>query len=381
MNTAARTVQAATRSPRMKRILHIIPSLDRSGAEKQLTLLAPGLPRDAFDVHVCALTRGGPLEAPLRAANVPVTVLHKAHQVDPLAFWRLKRHIESLRPDLVQTWIFAANSYGRAAAWAAGVKHVVASERCVDPWKVWHELAIDRFLARRTDRIIVNSTGVRDFYVRQGIAAEKFTLIPNGIPPANGQATSRAALLAELGLPDDARLIGAVGRLWPQKRVKDLIWAADLLKVIRSDVHLLIIGEGPQRERLERFQRQVRIEDKVHFLGHRADVAQWMPHFDVLWLGSEYEGLPNVIMEAMSQAVPVVATDIPGNRDLVVPGETGYLVPVGDRAGFARFTNKLLDNQALAQQLGAAGRQRVLNEFSVEQMVARHAELYQELLS
>ncbi len=280
----------------------------------------------------------------------------------------------------MQTWLFAANSYGRAAALSAGVKHIVASERCVDPWKVWFELAIDRWLAARTERIVVNSSGVRDFYTRQGIAAEKFTVIFNGVQTAAPSATTRSEVLAELGLPSDARIVGAVNRLWPQKRIKDLIWAADLLKVIRPEVHLLVIGDGPQRERLLRFRRQVCIEDKVHFLGHRDDVARLMPHFDVLWLGSEYEGLPNVVMEAMALSIPVVATDIPGTRDLVIPGETGYLVPVGNRAEFARHTNKLLDDRELCQRLGAAARQRVLSEFTVERMIERHAELYRELL-
>ena len=174
------------------RILHIIPTLDRSGAEKQLTLLAAGLPRDEFEVHVCALTRGGPLAGPLAEAGIPLHVVGKAHKFDPIAFWRLKQHITSLRPDLVQTWIFAANSYGRAAALAAGVPRIVASERCVDPWKTWHELAIDRWLARRSAKIIVNSSGVHDFYVRHGIDHGKFVLIPNGIQPAPASAISAA---------------------------------------------------------------------------------------------------------------------------------------------------------------------------------------------
>lgn len=363
----------------MARVLHIIPTLDRSGAEKQLTLLASGLPRETFDTHVCTLTRSGPYEADLRRAGIPVVQIGKSFKVDPAAYFRLKRHITALAPDLVHTWLFAANSYGRAAALAAGVKHLVAAERCVDPWKVWHELAIDRWLGRRSDRIIVNSSGIRDFYVRHGLPPEKFTVIPNGISPAPAGA-SREELLAELGLPPHARLIGAVGRLWPQKRMKDLIWAADLLKVIRDDVHLLILGDGPQRARLEQFRRQVRIEDKVHFLGHRDDVPRWVPQFDLLWLASEYEGLPNVILEAMAAGVPVVATDISGNRDLVVPDETGYLVPVGDRAALARQANKLLDDAELARRLGAAGRQRVLSEFTVERMVERHAQLYREVL-
>lgn len=369
----------ACRIGEMARVLHIIPTLDRSGAEKQLALLATGLQREAFDPHVCVLTRSGPYEADLRRAGIPLVEIGKSFKADPAAFFKLKRHIAALAPDLVHTWLFAANSYGRAAALAARVKHIIAAERCIDPWKVWHELAIDRWLARRSDRIVVNSSGIRDFYVRHGLPPEKFVVIPNGISPEAGGAC-REELLAELGLPPQARLIGAVGRLWPQKRMKDLIWAADLLKVVRDDVHLVIIGDGPQRARLEQFRRQVRIEDKVHLLGHRSDVPRWMPNFDLLWLASEYEGLPNVVLEAMAAGVPVVATDIPGNRDLVVPDETGYLVPVGDRAAFARQANKLLDDAELARRLGATGRQRVLGEFTVERMVERHEQLYREVL-
>jgi glycosyltransferase involved in cell wall biosynthesis len=152
------------------------------------------------------------------------------------------------------------------------------------------------------------------------------------------------------------------------------------LKVVRDDVHLLIIGDGPDRQRLARYRRHVRIEDKVHFLGHRDDVPRMMPHFDALWLASGYEGLPNVIMEAMAAAVPVVATDIPGNRDLVIHGETGFLVPVGDRAEIARKTQRLLDDVDLALRLGAAGKARVLSQFGLEAMVDQYASLYRELL-
>jgi hypothetical protein len=119
----------------LPRLLHIIPTLVRGGAEKQLALLAAGLPRDQFDVHVAVLTHSGPLEETLSAAGVPVTVIGKRWKVDPLAYWRLKALIRRLKPDIVHTWLFAANSYGRQAAIAAGVKHIVAGERCVDPWK------------------------------------------------------------------------------------------------------------------------------------------------------------------------------------------------------------------------------------------------------
>ena len=149
-----------------KRILQIIPTFDRCGAEKQLCLLAAGLPRDEFEVHVCALTRGGPLSADLTEAGVPWTVIGKRWKLDPRAFWRLRRHVARLRPHLVHTWIFAANTYGFAAARACGVKNIVVGQRCVDPWKNRLQLAVDRQLARRCRCLVVNSQGVRDFYVR-----------------------------------------------------------------------------------------------------------------------------------------------------------------------------------------------------------------------
>src|SRR6185436_9891018 len=120
------------------------------------------------------------------------------------------------------------------------------------------------------------------------------------------------------------RLIGAIGRLWPQKRLKDIVWSADLVKCVRDDGHFLIIGDGPQRSRLERYAEQAHVPEMVHLLGERSDVPRILPHLDLLVLASSHEGQSNAIMEAMSAGVPVVASDIPDNRDLVVNGETGF---------------------------------------------------------
>jgi glycosyltransferase involved in cell wall biosynthesis len=285
-----------------------------------------------------------------------------------------------LRPDLIHGWMFAANTYGFAAARACGIRHFVMGQRCVDPWKSRLQLAFDRALARRCSAVVVNSEGVRDFYVQHGTPAECVRVIPNGVAIPDPPIITRRQLLAELELPENCRLIGLIGRLWPQKRVKDAIWAADLLKVIRDDTHLLIIGDGPEYDRLHRFRDRCEIRDKVHFLGSRGDVSRLLPYFDVLWSTSGYEGQSNVILEAMAAGVPIVATDIPGTRELVVSGVSGQLVPVGDRAAFTKKTDQILNDPALAAHLAAAARERVQTLFSTEAMVARHAALYREIL-
>jgi glycosyltransferase involved in cell wall biosynthesis len=364
----------------LPRILHIIPTFERAGAQKQLLLLARGLAGRGFDVQVAALEGGGPLAADFRQAGVATTVIGKLLKFDPVAFTRLVRHIRRLRPEIVHTWLFAAGAYGRAAARAAGVPHIVAGEQRYDRWKSTWQWVVERRLARCTDRYVVNSGAIEDYFVEHGVPSDKFAVIANGVEPARASDVSRAELLAELKCPPNARLIGVVGRLHPQKRVKDLIWAADLLRVLHDNLRMLIIGTGTERAVLERFARLASDLDHVRFLGERNDVWRLMPHFDVLWNGSGYEGQANAVMEAMAAGVPVVASDIPSNRELIVHGESGFLVPIAGRAARARSTDQIFNDAALAVKIGAAAKQRMLERFTIEAGVQRHEEMYRVLI-
>ncbi len=374
----------------------MIPTLDRGGAEKQLALLATNLPRERFDVTVCTLTRDGPYRRQLEAAGIAVVSLGKRWKIDPAAWWRTVRFFRRHRPDIVHTWLFAANAYGRAAAAYTRVPHIIGAERCADQWKVWHELAIDRFLARRSDCLVTNSSGVVAFYSAHGIPADRFQVIPNAIPPSDvdtdavetgcveGAGTDAddgvVDWRGELGLPADAKLVGSVGRLWPQKRTEDLVWAAELLRVVRDDVFFLFAGEGPRKRSLLALRDELKLQKRVFFLGHRDDVHQWIDQLDLFWLASGYEGQSNSLMEAMRAGVPVIASDIPGNRDLILPDQTGWLVPLGDRALLARKARWVLEHPAEARAAAAAAARRMVEEFSVELMVQRYVALYEGVM-
>jgi glycosyltransferase involved in cell wall biosynthesis len=360
-------------------VLQVIPTLDRSGAEKQMALLAAGLPRDRFRVEVAALTRLGPLECSLRDAGIPVTLIGKRLKIDPFAWNRLTRFMTERKFDVVQTWIFAANVYGRVAAHRAGVPVIITAEMAVDLWKGRGQLRMDRFLSRWTDRVVGNSKAVVEFYAQAGIPRDRLSCIPSGIgdeepPPVDPDGVRRS-----LGLEPGCPLVLFVGRLAPQKGVKDLIAAFDLLQHVRPDFRLLIAGEGPLREELEELASAFRLDRFVRFLGHRADVPALLAASDLLVLPSYFEGLPNVVLEAMRFRKPVVATAAPGTTEVVVDGETGILVPMHQPTALAQAIRVVLDDRELAARFGEAGRARAEAEFHVTTMVDRFAGLYEEL--
>lgn len=362
------------------KVCQIIPTLVQGGAEKQLTLLAKGLDRERFECHVVVLTHSGPYADELRAAGITVHLIGKRGKLDPTAYWRLVRKLTELRPDIVHTWLFAANSYGRMAARRAQVPVIIAAERSVDPWKRWWNFAIDRHLLPITTRMITNTQAVVDFYGRHGIPADRFTVIANAVTQPEVPRLDRQAVFERLRLPPRAALVGAVGRLWKQKGYRDLIWAGELLRVAHQDVCLVIVGDGPEREMLLRYRDQVGASDAVRLVGHREDAVQLMTGFDLLWNGSLYEGQSNTILEAMALGIPVVASDIPGTRDIVQHDITGALYPLGDVGALTRVSYNLLQDASRRSRMRQASQARIEQCFSLPRMVAEHEALYADLL-
>ncbi len=206
----------------------------------------------------------------------------------------------------------------------------------VDLWKGKGQLAVDRRLAMWTDKVVGNSNAVVDFYREAGVPDDRLAMIPSGIGDEEPPEVDPAAVRAEFGFAAGSPLAIFVGRLAPQKAVDDLLAALDLLQHTEPDLRTLIVGDGPLREQLRAKAHAFTLDDAVRFLGHRDDVPRLLAATDLLVLPSLYEGLPNVVLEAMRFRKPVVATAAPGTTEVVVDGETGRLVPMHDFVALAR---------------------------------------------
>jgi glycosyltransferase involved in cell wall biosynthesis len=388
----------------MRRVLHIIDSLDDEDAGNQLGLLARRTANEGLTIQIAELQPKRPAPSPCEPSSatrglepLPRVSLARRAKFDPLAFIRLIRLVRQFGPEAIHSWTWDAAIYASAVltrvpqrwrntvrAWGLGrerPKHVVALHR-IRPWTPEWQLLVARQLADFPERLVTSSASVRDWYVSRGLPANKFKVIPAGVPEPVASDRSRDKLLAELRLPADAKLIGVVGRLVPENCVKDLIWAADLLRVLHDNLRVLIIGDGPLRGQLEEYARLASDLEHIHFLGDRPDLWRILPHFDVLWNGSENIGTSISVIQAMAAGVPVVASDTPANRELVVDGQTGYLIPLGIRSGRAaraRSTDRMFTDTSLRSRLSHVTQQRATKEFSADRMVSKYWELYSEL--
>lgn len=362
------------------RVAWLIPTLDQGGAEKQLVTLACNIDRSQFEPHVITLTRGGPYIAHLEQNKVPVHSVEKRGKFDPFAIQRLGKIVGRIKPDVLHTWIFAANAYGRWVGIRKQVPVVLAGERSVDPWKRGWQIAIDRYLYKRTAGILTNSSGVRDFYASKGIDPAAFHIIPNGIGESSTAQIPREVALQRMGVPPEAKVFGSVGRLWPQKGYKELVWAAGMVNVADPTYHYVILGDGPQMPLLEQFRDTTGVAHSVHLIGHRSDAAELIPHFDLMWNGSLYEGQSNSIMEAMRAKVPVIASDIPGNRDLIEHDVSGLLYPIGSIDQLLKSTTRLFQDAELRNRLVEGAFLKLKRDFSIEKMVKSHEDFYRKKL-
>ena len=312
-----------------------ITDLDIGGAERCLTQLAVRIDRSRFTPVVYCL---GP--RPVREDASCLPALAKAgvevHCLGGRGIWqfpavarRLKRLLTAQKPQIVQTFMFHANLLGRIAARRAGVKAVVAGVRVAERAARWH-LRLDRLTQRWVDRYVCVSQSVAEFSAKQaGLPPEKLVVIPNGIDLDKYPAGQPADLRA-FGIAAGRRAVTFVGRLESQKGVDWLIATAPHWLAKLPDCDLLLVGDGPLRPSLEAAANGAGIADRVHFAGWRPDIHEILAASSLLVLPSLWEGMPNVVLEAMASRLPVVASDVEGVRELLGPNAARQTVAHGD---------------------------------------------------
>jgi len=309
--------------------------------------------------------------AGLDVIRVPSLVPEISPITDRAALRTLVRLFEERRYDVVHTHSAKGGALGRMAAARVGVPRIVHTlhgfpfHEFQSPLRRAAYVEIERWLGRRTHVFLAIGSGVAAEAVRRGIAPpDRIRTIPPAVDRIERPTGAAARGLARrrLGLPAGIRLVGTVGRIDYQKAPEH--WIEALARIPGDDVWGLWIGDGPMRSELLAKAHKLGVADRFRLLGYRDDVTELLPALDVFALASRYEGLPCALIEAIDAGVPVVATAVNAVPDVVVPGETGLLVPPQNPRALARAIQYLLDEPSEAARMAAAARIRVGDQYT-----------------
>ncbi len=363
----------------MARILFVSTSTTVGGAEKTLFALATLLDHRRFEVcSVVSLKPEGHYARRLRDQGVTVHTLGVAGSARPADARKLAALIDRERPDIVHAVMYQAIQLARMAKKKSFVPFkLITSPRVNYRSRSWLTLLVDRWLKERDDLLIAECDASRRFLVqRLGYAPKKVIVIRNGVDLAGWSVSKidRQKKRMELRLSAGDLLVGAVGRLDRQKGFAALIEAMARLKDL--PVKCAIIGDGPERGRLEALIRKHELEKSVWLLGERGEIPSWLSAFDVYCLPSLWEGLPNSLLEAMALGLPVVASRVDGVPEAVTDGQDGLLVPPSAPAPLAKALRSLTGDPARRAALGAAAKTAVSERFTLRRMIAEYEDAY-----
>jgi glycosyltransferase involved in cell wall biosynthesis len=369
------------------RIAHVLSSFGMGGQERVALDLASGQLARGHEVTAVSLAPppDGPLAAELAARGIALRTVPKRDGFDPTLPIRLALHFVQLHLDIVHTHNPQPLIYGALASKCARAG-VVHTKHGANP-DGGRRLRLRRAAARFADVFVAVSETTAEIARRnREVGERKLRTIPNGIDLSRffPDASARAEVRRELGIPEDAWVAGTVGRLAPEKEQALLILALAPLLANHSarPRHLLIVGDGPERARLEDAVAALgEPGTRVHLTGARKDVPRLLRALDAFVLSSSTEGLPLVIPEAMASGLPVVSTAVGGIPGVVEEGETGFLVAAGDGAALAARLERLASEPALVERFGRRARQIALDRYSADRMVRDYLDVYGEILN
>jgi glycosyltransferase involved in cell wall biosynthesis len=366
------------------RICLATTELALGGAEKCLANLACGLPPEHFSVRVLSLA---PLPDPpkdalrkqLQDAGIPLDTLNLTSVRQLISGTRRFRdYLDEHEIDLLQTFLYHANVLGALAKKKTPDLIQVSGIRVADP-SGWRQL-LERRAKRRWSHTVCVSQDVATFAsARLGLAENQLSVISNGIN-ADHYSNIQSDRNTILGTTSAKRWLLTIGRLESQKGLDWLLALAPALLQQCPQYDLVLVGDGSQRSRLQQQARQAGIADRLHFLGWRADIPQILNASDILLLPSRWEGMPNVLLEAMASSLPVVTRAVQGVEEILESAGELQIVQDDAPAAFVQRVTQLVADPDRRAALGRQNRERILVAFTLPQMVQQYGSLYRQLV-
>ncbi|MGK3998152.1 glycosyltransferase family 4 protein [Sorangium sp. So ce1024] len=371
------------------RIAHVVLSLNVGGLERVVLRLLERTARDRFAPIVCALQEPGALAEELARLDVPLVVIPRKPGLDPGLPVRLSAWLRREGIRLVHTHNPGPHLYGALAARLAraaglpgggGGPRVIHTKHGRNYPKQRRKVLVNRLATALTDRVVAVSDDARAVALEvERVDPAKVVTILNGVDTDVFRPGDAGEARARLGVPAGGYHVGCVARLSPEKDHATLLAAFARLREVRADAHLTLIGDGPVRPALEQQAARLGLTGAVTFTGTRGDVAELLPAFDVFALASLTEGISLTLIEAASAGLPIVATRVGGNPEIVQEGETGLLVPPGAPETLAAALEAVAVREDRAE-MGVRGRARMIERFGMDQMIRAYEALYTELL-
>ncbi len=367
------------------KLLNFMTDFNIGGTERQVLNFAGNIDSSRFELHLACFRRRGGLAKEIEEHRLHFQEYEIDGFLDAKTFWqqlRLARYLRRHRIQIVHAYGFYANVFALPAAALSRAPLIVASIRDTGDLLTPAQQRVQKVACRFADRIVANAEAVRQRLIADGYDPAKIAVIRNGIALSRFES-QKGNLRQEFSLPAGAPLVAVVSRLNQLKGIEHFLEAAAVLAERFPKARFLVVGYGiseTYRKELEAYTHRLRLGGRVVFTGFRLDVPQILAEVAVSVLPSLSEGLSNALLESMAAGVPVVATRVGGNPEIVEEGVTGLLVPPRDSGALARAVGAILEDTELASRLGRAGRERVTRYFSVERMVRETERFYIELL-
>ena len=376
----------------MIKVVHIITGLTTGGAEMMLYKLLTSMNRSRFDSAVISLMDKGVIGTKIEALGIPVYELRmKGGRPTLSALWRLRRIIHTLKPNLIQGWMYHGNIaalIGRM--FAANDPAVLWNIRQTlykmedEKWLTQQVIRASRYLSARASRLIYNSRLSASQHEALGFSRYKRILLCNGFDVKRFCPSEDALKVVRqnLGLDEYIPIVGLFARYHPMKDHANFINAANIVYLQQPDVHFILVGRNVALNNpdLSALINASDAKDNIHLLGEREDIADLMAAIDIAVISSAWgEGFPNTLGEAMACGIPAVVTDV-GDSAWILGKDNGEVVPVRDPQALAAGIFKLLNmDKERRCALGRRLRQRIVDEFSLEKITDQYAALYEQV--